>query len=150
MTRMPTGVAGIKWFPDSRRVAFISWVWPDAIGYKALEARYKEYKDDKVKAHVVEHEAYRYWDHWLSDGRVPRLFVVDVASERITRSLRGHALRAAGAPTRPRTTTTSLPTGARSRSPSTRPRRSASTTSTTSWRWTCARSASACSRRARA
>jgi dipeptidyl aminopeptidase/acylaminoacyl peptidase len=33
---------------------------------------------------VVEHEAYRYWDHWLSDGRVPRLFVVDVKSERIT------------------------------------------------------------------
>ena len=84
VTRMPTGVSGIKWFPDSRRVAFISWVWPDAVGYKALEARYKEHKDSKVKAHVVEHEAYRYWDHWLSDGRVPRLFVVDVETQRIT------------------------------------------------------------------
>ena len=83
VTRMPTGVAGIKWFPDSRRVAFISWVWPDAIGYKALEALCKEKKDSKVKAHVVEHEAYRYWDHWLSDGRVPRLFVVDVETQRI-------------------------------------------------------------------
>ena len=81
---MPTGVSGIKWFPDSRRVAFISWVWPDAIGYKALEARYREHKDSKVKAHVVEHEAYRYWDHWLSDGRVPRLFIVDVRTQRIT------------------------------------------------------------------
>jgi dipeptidyl aminopeptidase/acylaminoacyl peptidase len=84
ITRMPTGVSGIKWFPDSRRVAFISWVWPGAIGYKALEARYKESKEAKVKAHVVEHEAYRWWDHWLSDGRVPRLFVVDVQSQRIT------------------------------------------------------------------
>ena len=84
VTRMPTGVSGIKWFPDSRRVAFISWVWPDCAGYKAHEARYKEHKDSKVKAHVVEHEAYRYWDHWLSDGRVPRLFVVDVQSQRIT------------------------------------------------------------------
>lgn len=83
VTRMPTGIAGIKWFPDSRRVAFISWVWPDAIGYKALEARYRQDKDAKVKAHVVEHEAYRFWDRWLSDGRVPRLFVVDVVSERI-------------------------------------------------------------------
>ncbi len=83
-TRMPTGVSGIKWFPDSRRVAFISWVWPDAIGYKALEARCKARKDDKVKAHVVEHQAYRYWDHWLSDGRVPRLFVVDTGTGRIT------------------------------------------------------------------
>ncbi|MBL0140919.1 MAG: S9 family peptidase [Betaproteobacteria bacterium] len=84
VTQMPTGVSGIKWFPDSRRVAFISWVWPDAVGYQAHEARYKEHKDSKVKAHVVEHEAYRYWDHWLSDGRVPRLFVVDVATQRIT------------------------------------------------------------------
>ena len=84
VTRMPTGVSGIKWFPDSRRVAFISWVWPDAVGYKAHEARYKEHKESKVKAHVVEHDAYRYWDHWLSDGRVPRLFIVDVESQRIT------------------------------------------------------------------
>ncbi len=81
--RMPTGVSGIKWFPDSRRVAFISWVWPDATGYPALEARWKAHKESKVKAHVVEHEAYRYWDHWLSDGRVPRLFVVDVETQRI-------------------------------------------------------------------
>jgi len=83
VTRMPTGVAGIKWFPDSRRVAFISWVWPDATGYKALDERWKAHRDSKVKAHVVEHEAYRYWDHWLSDGRVPRLFVADVRSQRI-------------------------------------------------------------------
>ena len=80
VTRMPTGVAGIKWFPDSRRIAFISWVWPDATGYKALDERWKAHRDSKVKAHVVEHEAYRYWDHWLSDGRVPRLFVADVRS----------------------------------------------------------------------
>jgi len=84
VTRMPTGVFGIKWFPDSRRVAFISWVWPEAIGYEALNARWKANQDSKVKAHVVEHEAYRYWDHWLSDGRVPRIFVVDVATQRIT------------------------------------------------------------------
>ena len=31
-----------------------------------------------MKAHVVEHSAYRFWDHWLSDGRVPHLFTVDV------------------------------------------------------------------------
>jgi dipeptidyl aminopeptidase/acylaminoacyl peptidase len=36
-----------------------------------------------VKAHVVEHAAYRWWDHWISDGRVPHLFSVDVAGGRI-------------------------------------------------------------------
>ena len=80
---MPSGVAGLKWFPDSRRIAFISWVWPDALGYEELDRRHREAKDSKVKAHVVEHQAYRYWDHWLSDGRVPRLFVADLDRRRI-------------------------------------------------------------------
>ena len=84
IVKMPTGVSGLKWFPDSKRIAFISWVWPDARGYDDLAARLKAKKDSKVQAHVVEHSAYRYWDHWLSDGRVPRLFVADLEGRRIT------------------------------------------------------------------
>ena len=78
LTTIATGAFGIKWFPDSKRIAFISWVWPAERGLKALAKRYKAFKDDKVKAHVVEHSAYRWWDRWLSDGRVPRLFTVDI------------------------------------------------------------------------
>ena len=78
LTNLATGVFGIKWFPDSRRIAFISWVWPRERGTKSLAKRYKAWKDDKVKAHVVEHSAYRWWDKWLTDGRVPHLFTVDV------------------------------------------------------------------------
>ena len=62
VTDIATGVFGIKWFPGSRRVAFLSWVWPEEKGLKALAKRYKAFKDDKVKAHVVEHSAYRWWD----------------------------------------------------------------------------------------
>lgn len=80
---MPTGAFGIKWFPDSRRIAFLSWVWPDVRGLGKLRKRYKTFKADKVKAHVVEHSAYRFWDHWLSDGRVLHVFSVDVDSGRI-------------------------------------------------------------------
>ena len=40
----------------------------------------KERKEDKVKAHVVEQYTYRFWDHWIADGRVPHLFVADVSS----------------------------------------------------------------------
>jgi dipeptidyl aminopeptidase/acylaminoacyl peptidase len=83
LTDMPTGAFGIKWFPDSRRIAFISWVWPDTKGLDKLAKRYRAFKDDKVKAHVVEHSAYRFWDHWLSDGRVPHVFTVDVASGKV-------------------------------------------------------------------
>jgi dipeptidyl aminopeptidase/acylaminoacyl peptidase len=83
LTHIPTGAFGIKWFPDSRRIAFISWVWPDTHGMGKLAKRYRALRDSKVKAHVVEHSAYRFWDHWLSDGRVPHLFTVEVESGRI-------------------------------------------------------------------
>jgi len=78
LTDIATGCFGIKWFPDSRRIAFLSWVWPEEKGTKALAKRYRAWKDDPVKAHVVEHSAYRWWDKWLSDGRTPRLFTVDI------------------------------------------------------------------------
>ncbi|HSN19086.1 MAG TPA: hypothetical protein VLS49_00315, partial [Usitatibacter sp.] len=83
LTSIATGAFAIKWFPDSRRIAFASWVWPEERGPAALAKRYKAWKEAKVKAHVVEHSAYRWWDHWLSDGRVPHLFTVDVATGRV-------------------------------------------------------------------
>ena len=78
LTNIATGAFGIKWFPDSRRIAFLSWVWPGDKSLSRLAKRYQAFKDDKVKAHVVEHSAYRYWDHWLTDGRVVHILVVDV------------------------------------------------------------------------
>jgi dipeptidyl aminopeptidase/acylaminoacyl peptidase len=86
LTDIATGAFGIKWFPDSRRLAFISWVWPDTRGLGKLARRWKEHKDDKVKAHVVEHSSYRFWDYWITDGRVPHVFTVEVDSGR-TRDL---------------------------------------------------------------
>ena len=84
LTEIPTGAFGIRWFPDSRRIAFLSWVWPDGKGRLGkLAKRYKAFKDDKVKAHVVEHSAYRFWDHWLTDGRVVHVLTVDVETGRM-------------------------------------------------------------------
>ncbi|HXZ50156.1 MAG TPA: S9 family peptidase [Usitatibacter sp.] len=83
LTDIATGAFAIKWFPDSRRIAFASWVWPEERGLAQLAKRHKAWKESKVKAHVVEHAAYRWWDRWLSDGRVPHLFTVDVASGRV-------------------------------------------------------------------
>ncbi|MGZ5584309.1 MAG: TolB family protein, partial [Usitatibacter sp.] len=48
LTDMPTGAFGIKWFPDSRRIAFVSWVWPHTKGLGKLAKRYKAFKDEKV------------------------------------------------------------------------------------------------------
>jgi dipeptidyl aminopeptidase/acylaminoacyl peptidase len=80
VTSISTGAASLKWFPDGKRIAFVSWVWPDLTSEAQQAKRLKARKDDKVKAHVTERAEFRYWDHWLSDGREPHLFVVDVAS----------------------------------------------------------------------
>ncbi len=78
LTKIPTGVASPKWFPNSKQVAFISWVWPDLKTDEEQAARSKERKEAKVKAHIIDTTNYRYWDHWLADGRRAHLFVVDI------------------------------------------------------------------------
>ncbi len=92
LTRIATGASAIKWFPDGKRVAFVSWVWRDLKTDAAQAKRLKARKDDKVQAHVVERGEYRYWDHWLVDGREPHVFVCDVATGRCRDLLAGTGL----------------------------------------------------------
>jgi dipeptidyl aminopeptidase/acylaminoacyl peptidase len=82
LTSIPTGATGLRWFPDSRRVAFISWVWPDLKTEREQARRKKERKEAKVKAHLSERKEYRFWDHWLTDGREPHVFAANVATGR--------------------------------------------------------------------
>ncbi len=74
-----TGIAALRWFPDSTQIAFVSWVWPDESGVKAQARRMKAERDDKVKAYVVEANHYRYWDRWLQRGRVAHIHVATLA-----------------------------------------------------------------------
>jgi len=78
VTKIATGAAAVKWFPDSRRIAFVSSVWPELKTAAAQAKRLKERRDSKVKAHVTERAATRYWDHWVTDGREPHVFACDV------------------------------------------------------------------------
>jgi len=92
VTKLSTGCASVRWFPDGRRVAFVSWVWRDLATDAAQAKRLKARKDDKVKVHATERVAYRYWDHWLTDGREPHVFVCDVATGRCRDALAGTGL----------------------------------------------------------
>jgi dipeptidyl aminopeptidase/acylaminoacyl peptidase len=86
------GAAGLRWFPDSKRVAFISWVWPDLKTDQAQARRRKERKESKIKAHLSERRECRYWDHWLTDGREPHILAAEVATGRTRDLLAGSGL----------------------------------------------------------
>lgn len=83
VAQVATGVSALRWFPDSKRLAFVSWVWPELTTQSAQEKKFKEDKDDKVQATVVEHNHYRYWDHWFARGRKPHIHVVDASSGKV-------------------------------------------------------------------
>ncbi|HET8585737.1 MAG TPA: S9 family peptidase, partial [Casimicrobiaceae bacterium] len=92
LTKVATGAAAIKWLADGKRIAFVSWVWPDLKTQAAQAKRYREKKDAKVTAHLTERGEYRYWDHWLTDGREPHVFACDVATGRCEDLLAGTGL----------------------------------------------------------
>lgn len=83
VTDLATGVGALRWFPDSRRLAFVSWVWPELKTPEQQAKKFKEDKDDKVKATVLEHNHYRYWDHWFARGRKPHVHMVDIDSGKV-------------------------------------------------------------------
>jgi dipeptidyl aminopeptidase/acylaminoacyl peptidase len=89
VTEMPLPVSHPRWFPDGRRLAFVSSVIagaesPDA-GRKAIEARDKS----KVKAHATDNRLYRFWDHWLTEGEYPHIFVLELETRKVTDLLPG-------------------------------------------------------------
>jgi dipeptidyl aminopeptidase/acylaminoacyl peptidase len=92
LTRLAGGTSSPKWLADGKRIALISWVWPD-LATNALQARRaKERKDAKVKAHATERAEFRHWDHWLTDGREPHVFICDTATGRCRDALAGTGL----------------------------------------------------------
>ena len=89
ITDLPMDAASPRFLPDGKRVVFASHVIAGAETpeetKKALEAREK----NKVKARVTENRLYRFWDRWLTDEEYPHLFVVDLATRKLTDLLPG-------------------------------------------------------------
>lgn len=75
-----TGVEAFKWFPDGKRIAFISWVWPKLKGAAAQAKALKEFKERKETGYLTDEAVYRYWDHHVPMGRVAHLHIVDIAT----------------------------------------------------------------------
>jgi dipeptidyl aminopeptidase/acylaminoacyl peptidase len=92
LTALATGVTALRWFPDSKRIGFVSWVWPDLTSEKDQAKRKRERRDAKVRAYVTERNEYRFWDHWLADGREPHVFSADVGRGKVRDHLAGTGL----------------------------------------------------------
>lgn len=80
VSNMPTAPSALEWSADSKTVYCIGWTWPDAATDADHRAKEKTLKDTKAKAVVIDDAQFRYWDHWISDGKRPYVFAVDVAS----------------------------------------------------------------------
>lgn len=76
LTQVPTGVAAPKWYGDSRRLAFISRVWPE-LDFAAMAARIKQRADSKMTARVWDETPVSYWDQ-LIDDRQAHVYAVDI------------------------------------------------------------------------
>jgi len=88
-----TGVEAFKWFPDGRRIAFVSWVWPEVKGAKAQAKKLQRFKERKETGYVTSEAQYRYWDHKLPMGREAHLHVLDIATGRSTDLFEGKDLQ---------------------------------------------------------
>ena len=81
---LPVGVYGLKWFPDASRIAFAANILPGYEGdwdkHRELQ---REMRESKVTAKVTENNMYRYWDRWITDGYVSRLFTIDPHSKEV-------------------------------------------------------------------
>ncbi len=84
-TDMPLGVSNPRWITGRKAALFVSEVLPGYEGrLDSMKAELDGRAESKVSAKSTEDRFYRYWDHWLTDGTVPHLFMVDLETKGVT------------------------------------------------------------------
>jgi len=66
----PRAWGQLKWFPDGRRIAFVSRVWADLDTMEKQGARQKERTDAKTSAQIWDIGPIYFWDTWLDDRQM--------------------------------------------------------------------------------
>jgi dipeptidyl aminopeptidase/acylaminoacyl peptidase len=89
VTQSPLSFSALKWSGDSKTIHAIAWTWPDTLDDEAYRKKDKEQKEQRSKAVIIDEAVYRYWDKWITDGRRPSVFAIDVATGRSSNLLAG-------------------------------------------------------------
>lgn len=77
LTSLSTETDGAMWSPDSKKILFVSSVYPDCRDDACNKQRDQERDQSKVKARIFNHLLYRHWTAFTGDKR-SHLFLVPV------------------------------------------------------------------------
>lgn len=77
LTDLPLGAAALQWLPDGRHLVLLAGYLAGSADLAAVAETLAAREKEPVKAMVTEDRVYRYWDRWLTDGRLHRPFLLD-------------------------------------------------------------------------
>lgn len=85
LTDLPLGAAALRWLPDGRRLVILAGLQfdplaPEAPTVEGTAALQEQRDKEPVKAMVTQDRVYRYWDRWLTDGKLHHPMVLDSQS----------------------------------------------------------------------
>src|SRR5690606_7950449 len=90
VTDLPVAITAFRLVDEGRAVIFEAPTWPDLDDdFDKVRERIAERRKEKTGAHISETRVLRYWDRYVTDGRVPHLFRLDIDSGRIVDLLPG-------------------------------------------------------------
>ena len=92
LTTLPVPVRRFRVVEDGAAIVFEADTWPDLdADFAAVKARLAANDADATQARISETRVLRYWDRYLTDGRVPHLFRLDLADGSIRDLMPGFA-----------------------------------------------------------
>jgi dipeptidyl aminopeptidase/acylaminoacyl peptidase len=80
VTDLPLGARDPRWLPDGRRLLVVAPLYREALTVEGTRRLVALHAKRPVRPHVTEDRVYRYWDTWLTDGKVPHVLLVEAES----------------------------------------------------------------------
>lgn len=80
VTDLPLGVTCPMWLPDGERLVVLAPLHGDALTPEDTRRLRDERDKQKWRPHVTEDRVFRFWDSWITDGKVLHVFLVHAGS----------------------------------------------------------------------